>query len=46
MKTKKIIYKWNKRKFLKNMFYLLAYILIAGMFAIIILYLFGIDIIL
>jgi hypothetical protein len=46
MKTKKIIYKWNKRKFLKNMFHLLAYILINGIFAINILYLFGIDIIL
>lgn len=46
MKTKKIIYKWNKRKFFKNMFYLLAYILICGMFAINILYLCGIDIIL
>lgn len=46
MKNKKIIYKWNKRKFLKNIFYLLAYFLISGMFTIIILYLFGIDIIL
>lgn len=46
MKNKKIIYKWNKGKFFKNMFYLLSYILISGIFAIIILYLFGIDIIL
>lgn len=46
MKNKKITYKWNKRKFLKNIFCLLAYILISGIFAINILYLFGIDIIL
>ena len=46
MKNKKIIYKWNKRKFLRNIFYLIGYILICGMFAINILYLFGIDFVL
>ena len=45
MKNKKIKYKWNYKKFLKNIWHLILFIAIIGAFALNILYILGVDII-